>query len=81
MGSIDYATFHLPAGTVTFMLADVEGSTRLWESAPEAMGAAVARHDELLDAAIALHGGVRPVERGEFCNVVAAFTRASDALA
>ncbi len=81
IGSIDYATFHLPAGTVTFMLTDVEGSTRLWESAPEAMGAAVARHDELLDAAIALHGGVRPVERDKSCSVVAAFTRASDALA
>src|SRR5215475_9468045 len=27
----------LPAGTVTFLLTDVEGSTRLWESVPEAM--------------------------------------------
>jgi predicted ATPase/class 3 adenylate cyclase len=71
----------LPVGTVTFMLTDVEGSTRLWESAPEAMGAAVARHYELLDAAIALHGGVRPVEQGEGDSVVAAFPRASDALA
>src|SRR5215510_8967105 len=26
----------LPAGTVTFLLTDIEGSTRLWESAPEA---------------------------------------------
>ncbi|MCA1703183.1 MAG: hypothetical protein LC808_07885 [Actinobacteria bacterium] len=81
IGSIDHATFHLPAGTVTFMLTDVEGSTRLWESAPEAMGVAVARHYELLDAAIALHNGVRPVEQGEGDSVVAAFTRASDALA
>jgi predicted ATPase/class 3 adenylate cyclase len=72
---------HLPVGTVTFMLTDIEGSTRLWESAPEAMGAAVARHYELLDAAIALHGGVRPVEQGEGDSVVAAFPRASDALA
>ena len=24
-------TSHLPVGTVTFMLTDVEGSTRLWE--------------------------------------------------
>ncbi|MGH3962160.1 MAG: helix-turn-helix transcriptional regulator [Pseudonocardiaceae bacterium] len=63
------------------MLTDVEGSTRLWESAPETMGAAVARHDELLDAALALHGGVRPLERDETFSVVAAFTRASDALA
>ncbi len=79
--AVDEATFHLPVGTVTFMLTDVEGSTRLWESAPEAMSAAVARHYELLDAAIALHGGVRPLEQGEGDSVVAVFIRASDALA
>ncbi|MGH3801251.1 MAG: ATP-binding protein, partial [Pseudonocardiaceae bacterium] len=78
---IEQATFHLPVGPVTFMLTDVEGSTRLWESAPEAMGVTVARHDELLDEAIARHGGVRPPEQGEGDSVVAAFTRASDALA
>ena len=27
----------LPTGTVTLLLADVEGSTRLWENQPEAM--------------------------------------------
>ncbi|MGH4010528.1 MAG: LuxR C-terminal-related transcriptional regulator [Pseudonocardiaceae bacterium] len=74
-------TFRLPVGTVTFMLTDVEGSTRLWESAPEAMGVAVARHYELLDEAISLHGGVRPLEQGEGDSVVAAFARASDAVA
>ncbi len=70
-----------PVGTVTFVLTEVEGSTRLWESAPEAMGVAMARHDELLNAAIALHGGVRPVQQGEGDNVFAVFARASDALA
>ncbi|MGH3875298.1 MAG: adenylate/guanylate cyclase domain-containing protein [Pseudonocardiaceae bacterium] len=74
-------TFHLPVGTVTFMLTDIEGSTRLWESAPEAMGVAVARHYELLDEAIALYGGVRSLEQGEGDSVVGAFARASDALA
>ncbi len=81
MGGIEQGTFHLPVGTVTFMLTDVEGSTRLWESAPGLMGAAVRRHHELLDAAIALHGGVRPLDQGEGDSVMAAFTRASDALA
>ena len=33
----------LPTGTVTLLLADVEGSTRLWETQPEEMTAAVAR--------------------------------------
>jgi class 3 adenylate cyclase len=31
----------LPAGTVTFLLTDIEGSTRLWETAPEAMETAL----------------------------------------
>ena len=38
----------LPAGTVTFLLTDIEGSTRLWESVPEAMEAALEQHDRLL---------------------------------
>ena len=29
------AGFALPTGTVTFLLTDVEGSTRRWEDAPE----------------------------------------------
>ena len=33
----------LPTGTVTLLLADVEGSTRLWQTQPEEMTAAVAR--------------------------------------
>ena len=47
----------LPGGTVTFLFTDVEGSTRLWEEHPAAMLAALARHDALLRAAIAGHGG------------------------
>ena len=77
----EVSAFALPAGTVTFLLTDIEGSTRLWESASEAMPAAVARHYEILDEAIARHAGVRPVEQGEGDSVVAAFTRATDALA
>ena len=33
----------LPTGTVTLLLADVEGSTRLWETQPEEMTTAIAR--------------------------------------
>ena len=72
--------FLLPAGTVTFLLTDVEGSSRLWEERPADMGAAIARHYDLLDDAIAAHGGVRPVEQGEGDSVVAAFARAGDAV-
>ena len=35
----------LPTGTVTLLLADVEGSTRLWQTDPEEMTAAIARLD------------------------------------
>jgi class 3 adenylate cyclase len=47
----------LPSGTVTFLLTDAEGSTALWEEAPEAMLAALARHDALIRAAIVKHRG------------------------
>jgi len=78
---VERAGFQLPVGTVTFLLTDVEGSTRLWEAAPQAMRAAIARHYEVLDAVISAHGGVRPVEQGEGDSVVAGFARASDAIA
>src|SRR4051794_1919020 len=81
MNNVEQGTAYLPVGTVTFLLTDVEGSTFLWESAPDAMGAAIRRHYQLLDAAISLHGGVRPVEQGEGDSVVAAFACASHALA
>ena len=47
----------LPTGTVTFLFTDIEGSTRLWEEHPEAMQAALGRHDEILRSAIETHGG------------------------
>ena len=71
----------LPTGTVTLLLADVEGSTRLWETQPDAMKAAVARLDQTLSDAVATHHGVRPVEQGEGDSFVIAFARAADAVA
>ncbi len=71
----------LPTGTVTLLLADVEGSTRLWETQPEQMTAAFARLDHELSDLVATHGGVRPVEQGEGDSFVVAFARASDAVA
>src|SRR6202789_2118563 len=71
----------LPTGTVTWLLADVEGSTRLWETQPEQMTAAMARLNQTVSETIAEHDGVRPVEQGEGDSFVAAFARASDAVA
>src|ERR1700734_4072375 len=71
----------LPTGTVTLLLADVEGSTRLWETQPDEMTAGMARMNHVVSNTIAAHNGVRPVEQGEGDSFVAAFARASDAVA
>ena len=71
----------LPTGTVTLLLADVEGSTRLWQDQSNEMTAAVARLDDAVPQIVAAHQGVRPVEQGEGDSFVAAFARASDAIA
>ena len=42
---------------MTFLLTDVEGSTRRWETNADAMRAALAAHDDVLRAAIETHGG------------------------
>src|SRR5688500_16731735 len=68
----------LAAGTVTFLFTDIEGSTRLWEQHPQAMEAALARHDLLLRRAIeANQGRVFKTIGDAFC---AAFATAADAV-
>ena len=47
----------LPTGTLTFLVTDIEGSTRMWQDAPDAMQAALARHDAILRQGIDTHGG------------------------
>ena len=69
----------LPTGTVTFLFTDLEGSTRLWEEDREAMAAAVARHDALLEDAIGRHGGVVFSRMGD--GIAAAFGTAPSAVA
>jgi predicted ATPase/class 3 adenylate cyclase/DNA-binding CsgD family transcriptional regulator len=70
----------LPTGTVTLLLADVEGSTRLWETQSESMAAALGQLNRTLDDLVSAYGGVRPVEQGEGDSFVVAFARASDAV-
>src|SRR6201987_3311210 len=77
----DLGVSELPTGTVTLLLADVEGSTRLWQAQPEEMTAAVARLDRTVCGGLSVHDGVRPVEQGEGDSFVVAFARASDAVA
>jgi len=68
----------LPTGTVTFLFTDLEGSTRLWEEHPEAMRAALARHDEILRDTVDGHGGHVVKTTGD--GLHAAFTTANDAV-
>ena len=68
----------LPTGTVTFLFTDVEGSTRLWEEHPEAMKAALARHDELVREAIESRRGHVVKTTGDGFH--AAFGTAHDAV-
>src|SRR5262245_46672812 len=69
----------LPTGTVTFLLTDVEGSTRLWDQHPATMRAALVQHDAIVERLTEQHRGqvVRP--RGEGDSRFCVFARASDA--
>ena len=72
---------NLPTGTVTFLFTDIEGSTRLWEQHPEAMEAALTRHDALAAAVIQQHEGRLVKHRGEGDSLFAVFPRAADTVA
>jgi predicted ATPase len=69
----------LPAGTVTFLFTDIEGSTRLLHELGDAYAGALAEHRRRLRDAFARHGGVEVDTQGDAFFV--AFARASDALA
>ncbi|GAB4474576.1 MAG: hypothetical protein OHK0044_19390 [Burkholderiaceae bacterium] len=64
---------------VTYLFTDIEGSTRLWEDAPERMRLALARHDALCRAAVERHRGTLVKTTGD--GIHAAFDNAHDALA
>ena len=68
----------IPSGTVTLLFTDIEGSTRLWESEPDAMARALRCHDDMLRQAIEQVGGyVFKTVGDSFC---AAFADADSAL-
>src|SRR5690242_1907843 len=67
-----------PSGIVTFLVTDIEQSTRRWEEEPEAMREALARHDATLKRAIEQHGGWMFKHTGD--GVLAAFGSARPAI-
>ncbi|HTS21196.1 MAG TPA: tetratricopeptide repeat protein [Casimicrobiaceae bacterium] len=68
----------LPTGTITFLLTDIEGSVRLWETQRAAMERALVRHDKILRGAIEAHGGHLVKSTGD--GALAAFSIATDAV-
>ncbi len=51
------ATQAHPAGTMTFLFTDIEGSTRAWGQQGRAMSAAMTRHDAIVRTACAEKSG------------------------
>ena len=69
----------LPAGTVTFLFTDIEGSTRLLYELGDGYADELSGHRAVLREAFARHGGVEVDSQGD--AFFFAFARASDALA
>ncbi len=67
-----------PTGTVTMLMSDIEGSTRLWEEYPKEMTVALSRHDELLRRTIVENGGYVVKTKGDGFH--AAFPAAKQAV-
>src|SRR4051812_32832089 len=63
----------------TFLITDIEGSTRLWEERADAMATALARHDGLLRTAVDGRGGTIIKTTGD--GVLAVFDDPATAVA
>ncbi len=63
----------------TFLFTDIEGSTRLWERYPTAMGEAIARQEQILRDAVVVRGGTVFNTAGD--SVCAVFPAADRAIA
>ena len=70
-----------PAGNLTLLLVDVEGSTRLWAEHPTVMSTVMERHHALARGAIERHGGYRPPDQGEGDSTFAVFEHSTAAVA
>jgi class 3 adenylate cyclase len=64
---------------VTFLLTDIEGSTGAWEADADAMGVALARHDEIVEQVVTSRAGRLVKTRGEGDATFSVFERPSAA--
>jgi predicted ATPase/class 3 adenylate cyclase len=71
----------LPSGVVTFLLTDIEGSSRLWDEHSDDMAKALARYEDLVEEVIEHHGGRLMKWRGEGDSTMSVFSKATDACA
>jgi predicted ATPase/class 3 adenylate cyclase len=60
----------LPAGTLTLMLTDIEGSSSRWEANVAVMRAAMVAHDEIVRDIVAVYGGSIVKHLGDGCWAV-----------
>ena len=70
---------NLPAGTLTFLFTDIEGSTRLWEADPDWMRTALAHHDQAIETGVHSHGGTVFKHTGD--GICAVFVTPEQAIA
>lgn len=71
----------LPDGEVTFLMTDVQGSTRLWEEFPDDMAVALSEHDSLMRRLVSAHEGILIKSRGEGDSTFSVFRDAAKATA
>jgi class 3 adenylate cyclase len=65
---------------LTFLMTDVEGSSRAWEADPDGMRRALKLHDEVIGDGIGRHRGLVLTSHGEGDSVCAVFTLPSEAV-
>jgi predicted ATPase/class 3 adenylate cyclase len=70
----------LPTGVITFLLTDVESSTRRWELEPDAMRQSMLEHDRLFENAVESNHGFVVKPRGEGDSGFSVFPRATEAV-
>lgn len=71
----------LPVGTLTFVLTDLESSTRAWEEHTAAMRLAMVQHDAIVYAAVQRNSGTTVESGREGDSILAVFVGSKDAAA
>lgn len=68
-----------PVGTLTFLMTDIEGSTRMWEERPHEMAGALLRHEAIIQKTVDAFGGHLILEQGEGDSTFSVFKDATNA--